>query len=426
MATSVNEIGFAFLNIYYERMKKDPSKVSALYSNTAELTHINYQVNLDENSDTVETVKLTGKENISKFFTRNNKKVCDLKVRLDSCDMQATGQSQSNIIILTTGELFWTGTPTYKFCQAFVLQRSQENKNIFDITNDIIRFIPDSLEKYVIKQQENTPVDNSDDGPKELEGNTGIGKPKENKVNTSTVEPVSEKQAPEMDDKNQQNDKSDENVDSSKVDKQVTEQSTTKMSWASKLSSVAQKPNQVPATKTSNEESQSKNLEKSTLSDNSKKENSSNKATKKKQVFSTVNKDGFFPIYIRGTTGINEDRLKKILEKEFGNIMKITSADNFAVVDFENQKSQTDALEKKKLKIDDIEVQLERKTVKRVTSTTPSPGSMNSNSNGNANNTNNISGNNNTSSNNAANNTNANANANARQAKKHHSKKRDQ
>ncbi|CAI4738131.1 CNT_collapsed_G0048020.mRNA.1.CDS.1 [Saccharomyces cerevisiae] len=51
--------------------------------------------------------------------------------------------------------------------------------------------------------------------------------------------------------------------------------------------------------------------------------------------------------------------------------MRITAADNFAVVDFETQKSQIDALEKKKKSIDGIEVCLERKTVKKPTSNNP-------------------------------------------------------
>lgn len=98
---------------------------------------------------------------------------------------------------------------------------------------------------------------------------------------------------------------------------------------------------------------------------------SANSKNKKKPVFSTVNKDGFYPIYIRGTNGLREEKLRSALEKEFGKVMRITAADNFAVVDFETQKSQIDALEKKKKSIDGIEVCLERKTVKKPTSNNP-------------------------------------------------------
>ena len=88
MAVAVQDIVHAFLQAYYQRMRKDPSKVSCLYSPTAELTHINYQVDFDCTADSLSTIKLTGKENISRFFTRNNKKVSDLKAKVDTCDFQ--------------------------------------------------------------------------------------------------------------------------------------------------------------------------------------------------------------------------------------------------------------------------------------------------------------------------------------------------
>ena len=99
VAASVQEIVYAFLQTYYQRMKSNPSKLSNLYSSTAELTHINYtQItsstihqctsngndndsndkntsNNTNNIDMIPTIKLTGRDNISKFFTRHENKV---------------------------------------------------------------------------------------------------------------------------------------------------------------------------------------------------------------------------------------------------------------------------------------------------------------------------------------------------------------
>ena len=165
---TIQEISYAFVRTYYERMNNNPSKMSNLYSNTAELTHIGYQQKVDENSDVLATVKLTGKENISKFFVRNEAKVNDLKVKLDSCDFQTTGVNHKSIFIVVTGELFWTGTPTYRFCQSFILTPTSPSSDSYDITNDIIRFLGDNFQSIKAarqnsghKKEENKSVEKS-------------------------------------------------------------------------------------------------------------------------------------------------------------------------------------------------------------------------------------------------------------------------
>ncbi|AET40864.1 Bre5p Ecym_7006 [Eremothecium cymbalariae DBVPG len=146
---NVQDIGYAFLKTYYQRMHNDPSKLFHLYSNTAELTQINYQVNLNTKTDILPTVKVIGKENISKFYSRNNKMVQDVRVKIDACDFQSTGSSNNGILILAMGEICWSNTPTYRFCQTFVLHPVGNNNKMYDVTNDIIRFIPDILKDIV-------------------------------------------------------------------------------------------------------------------------------------------------------------------------------------------------------------------------------------------------------------------------------------
>ncbi|KAL3231378.1 UBP3-associated protein BRE5 [Nakaseomyces bracarensis] len=470
---TIQEISYAFLRTYYERMNKNPSKMSNLYSNTAELTHISYQAKIDEDSDVLPTVKLTGKDNISKFFVRNEQKVNDLKVRLETCDFQTTGLNHKGILIIVTGEMFWTGTPTYRFCQTFILNPTHASSDSYDITNDIIRFISDSPipiptpkasnreeakgnighsvkkteslhesplskpeveetklaeatkeDQKIIAKKESVPVTNMEE--KEV--------PK--KAEVLKTEPVKEKKIEEkyLDEKRQDEKKQDEKKqdekkqDEKKQDEKKQEdkeelkkveekkpqengaekedskengtnkkstnsspsastlssQAQSKMTWASKLSQdtavntkagfVKNEPIQTVKVEVSTESSPEVNGSKKNdrkLDMATRKENSSSKS-KKKPVFCTVNENGFFPIYIRGTAGLKEDRLRNTLESTYGPVKKITMAENFSVVDFELQKSQTEAIETKKIVVDGIEIYMERKTIKKTPSSSSS------------------------------------------------------
>lgn len=393
MGATVQEIGYAFLQTYYHRMSKDPSKVSCLYSATAELTHTNYQMDFVEDSDILPTVKLTGKENISKFFTRNNKKVSDLKVKIETCDFQTTGLSHASILILTTGEMFWTGTPTYKFCQTIILTPSG-TKDTFDVTNDVIRFISDNIipekledfskEKEVAHgetvdeqqpqqmqglKQEPVPdpkaFDKKDRTPQEPDPSIVSAAVKEGPKQENSEMPTT---GPKEDSKEEKKgDLKGEPRENLKEQSQETipTQQPVRISWASKLAANGDSPK-------TNGDAQYNGTRKvlDAKSELPNRKEINNRAVKnKKPIFSTVNKDGYYPIYIKGTAGVKEDRLKSALEAEFGTVMKITNADSFAVVDFETQKSQIDALERRQLTIDDIEIIMGRKTVKK----SPSP-----------------------------------------------------
>lgn len=437
MNPSIQDIVFAFLQTYYQRMSKDPSKVSSLYSLTAELTHINYQVDFDVNAESLPTIKLTGKENISKFFTRNNKKVSDLKVLIESCDFQTTGTSHSGILVLTTGEMFWTGTPVYRFAQSIILTPNASAKDSFDVTNDVIRFIPDNLALHAVetkgsykndelKPKEGTPKDASKGAPEaeEVEINNGIEKGtsihsfdnndiSNDLVKTKTLlddskasksgakeltkeagnqeESMSNSLQPKVTvlDSAIKNEKISENDEfDSQNEKEETGSSETtgkappvplRMSWASKLAAngdlqraTAQvSPTNDPAKGESSVINNKKTNETKPVEISSRKENMSNKTTKKKPLFSNINKDGFYPIYIKGTAGLTDDKLKSVLESEFGTVMKMTISDSFAVVDFESQKSQIEALDRKQLSIGDTDLFFGRKTVKKPSSSPP-------------------------------------------------------
>lgn len=530
MVATTQEIVYAFMQTYYQRMKENPTKLANLYSNTAELTHVNYNqittINHEDNSkfSILPTIKLIGKENINKFFTRHSDKVQNLKVKVDTCDFQSTDIAHRSILIVITGELFWINTKTHHYLQTFILTPVSKNSDIYDISNDVIRFIPNKSHKHeqilVVQKEDIEDVIRKDEilennKEREIKENgKDANKEKENVTNNDNIKKIKAPKIPIVDDENirsnsptptenvsqhvgdhkrtsskhhkksdsiitkkdniinntnqehekaknitttitntssemaniepekevkkendfkqneaksvaidnqivanEVNDKqSNDNVENNKAiqikseitesnSKSVNTDTTTKstsptlppasatvtaapvkMSWASKLSSfepnkkiVVNKPSMgTTAVETNNsthlhkKDNNSSNKNKTGTTErkaydmNNRKDNMSNRKDKKnKLTFSNVNKDGYYPIYINGTFGLTEEDIKTALMKEFGTIMRISVGDNFAVVDFQNQQSQTNAIDKRKLIVKNVEISLERKTMKK-------------------------------------------------------------
>ncbi|KAG0671787.1 hypothetical protein C6P45_005052 [Maudiozyma exigua] len=561
MGSSIQDIAYTFLQTYYERMKNDPNKLSSLYSHTAELTHINYQ-QLDSNKskdDILSTIKLAGKDNIHRFFVRNAKKVSDLKLKLDSCDFQTTGIAHKGIIIMVTGELFWSNSPVFRFCQTFTLVPIGKNSDVYDITNDIIRFIPNetsnveipsesvieevkepvkeepikeeqSIEKEhkekVEAKKEDTPVVTEDkievvptpveEAPKETKKSSKHKKESSiNKESKKTIEvvksdtptikethtsstkktevsdvPAVEKtttKREESDDKKKKKseekkeaetkpkDKKETKIETSEklknkhsekhtktstheptivtenavetvkkvevvpeVKKESQEQSTPeevkdtevrvkiettttvavttaqkpdtlsepvftpapvpaapkKMSWASKVSQHEGVPKESrkiivhrEEPSTSHNESNSKSKKNNNNNNNNRNNrdsdrrdhNNNNKQNNnKRRVNNNVNRDGYYPVYINGIQNVKPESVKNKVIQEFGPVMKMSTRDNFIVVDFQLESSQKEAIDAKKLIVDGVEVSLERKTYKKGQQSNNNNGSSNS------------------------------------------------
>ena len=575
MTPSVQDIVHLFLHTYYGRMKSNPTKLSNLYTNTAELTHINFPSITEDDyahNDVLPTVKLAGKENIHKFFNRNESRVSDIKLKIDTCDFQTTGIQHRGILIVVMGELFWSGTPVYKFMQTFVLCPTLRNNDIYEISNDIIRFVPDSLKQLrvvrrssagteevdtestvdtergqgkentvtvvngldkSVKTKENKPsleshthhVSDKGDTPKSAKGSEphqevqgkvseertedhhkAVDKDKERQkekhkkhgdskeaevskeansggVSSKTTLVTDQKKArlpglkePETSKKEIQHSEqsSGPGTNSEKITKETereneaevekekdtgkqgekidtvhhhhhhtvatpaatskshesgsehvsnnaepdlkgtkipatasntatatsTAASTTtssqpvKLTWASRLSTnsdlqretrkvIVTRPSvssSTPTDSSSKRDSEGTGFTSGGKSNSlrgndrkfdmpSRKDNSSARGSgKKKGIFSNMNREGYYPIYVAGNANLKDEVLKNRLVREFGPVMKMTSGDNFAVVDFQLQSSQIEAIEKGRMTIDGVEVSLEHKTVKKSSS----------------------------------------------------------
>lgn len=438
-STNVKEIGYAFLKTYYQRMRNDPSKIHHLYSATAELTHVDYQVDLISDKPSLPTIKLIGKDNINKYYTRHSKKVTTVKVKVDSCDFQFTGSNNVSILILAVGEMCWSQTPSYRFCQTFILTPATNNPEIYDVTNDILRFIPEvtltlhetepnfdpkaalmeSMNENEENQKEPNGVENTESSTQEslstknthekptIEEKPSSDHPK-SKMGDGELEDVQmeSKQPPSMvrttasltDDETQKPIDNIKDIEESKESVETSEQinGTTdndsspaeknrsteqqngppkKMNWASKIASSESKdvpnvttkyiraePQVAPSTK--------KLMERKSTSPTGQLRDPKNF---RKKVFNLVNKDGFFPVYVRGTGGVSDEQLVRALESEFGVVKKISSQETFAVIDFEDQRCQTEAIERGILRINNVDVHMEPKTLRKSTTSSSSP-----------------------------------------------------
>lgn len=331
MTVSVAEIVFQFIKTYYERMKNDPSKLSNLYSTTAEVTHINYQHEFKAEVSVLPTVKLTGTTNIEKFFKRHRDKVNNIKVILESCDFQTIDSSHSNILIVVTGELFWSNTPTYTFAQNFILSAVDHSQSIYEITNDIIKFIPDNGRKVNVSVRE-----------KEME-----------------VSPIT----------------------STRV---TTSTSFYTANLKEKYRNSANAPAYQPSSQIKKDWPINNDISKDTITNQGNKNgpgyvlydrpitiDSSKSVSKLKEANESMKtSNNHYSVYIRGTKDVSEGNLKAVLEKKIGAVTKMTYSNSYALVDFETRQSQTEALRIKEIDINGIKVQMEKKTTKANDSTT--------------------------------------------------------
>ncbi|CDO93387.1 unnamed protein product [Kluyveromyces dobzhanskii CBS 2104] len=493
MATyDVKEIGYAFLKTYYERMHNDPSKLSYLYSSTAELTHVNYNEPIKHDKDQLNTVRLIGKDNINNFFTRNSKRVQDLKVKIDSCDFQSTGYERSAILILTLGELYWTDSPSYRFCQCFILEPVEYNGKVYDLKNDIIRFIPDLgvLENVaapvaapVAAASEQKPVTVKKEVKPEVKAEAKTEAKVEPKIEVKTeakiepkadakvdlavpaaapvvvkaeskpVEFVKPTPAPSSSAPTSTpasapttasvpvEKKADTEVPpvatnkaKSKPEEPAVEEVAQPVATPSSAVSVEPRSNSVPVQETAEKEATPKaepvkmtwagKLNKTPkLTTNyikvdipQKKSKSpppngftkTNKKTKQqtKPIGDVIiqNSSGFFPVYVGNTNGLTASELETALIKEYGDVVKTSFQDSFAVVDFREKSARDAAIDAQHLKVGERFINLNPKgdkTSKYKTKNHNNPGSSSGSNNSNTNSNSSIT-NNNTTNGNAA------------------------
>ena len=72
-----------------------------------------------------------------------------------------------------------------------------------------------------------------------------------------------------------------------------------------------------------------------------------------------------YSVFVKNTRDLTEEQIRNSLENEFGTIVKITTGENYTVIDFDNENSQSNCLSKAKMNIDEEEVVFEKRQNQR-------------------------------------------------------------
>ncbi|ODV95534.1 hypothetical protein PACTADRAFT_3232 [Pachysolen tannophilus NRRL Y-2460] len=181
----VRQVGVALVQIYYTRLNSSFDTINQLYSKNASITH---QDPFNSNSASL----IVGNENIKKFFqTKSRLQGC--KVKISSIDIQRT--INDSILIVCVGELafdesqllFKNGSngnnlsngevkninyisPAYRFIQNFLVTKTFAKGNeVYDISNDILKFIPDIDDDFGQEQDEEEEEEEEEELAQEIE-----------------------------------------------------------------------------------------------------------------------------------------------------------------------------------------------------------------------------------------------------------------
>ncbi|ONH64713.1 UBP3-associated protein BRE5 [Cyberlindnera fabianii] len=153
--TSVEQIAYSFVQFYYQNLHEDPSTLSKVYTEDAQLTHsvVPETPGVNFINKTIETKSLASKSSIKSFYA--DSKLANSKIRVSSIDSQSI--FNESILISVVGELALKDEEAiYRFTQSFILKPAKA-ANAYDVANDIFRLIPD--EDYELNTEEdNAPV----------------------------------------------------------------------------------------------------------------------------------------------------------------------------------------------------------------------------------------------------------------------------
>lgn len=387
--SSAEQVTYSFVNFYYTKLHESPTELYHAYTKDATLTHSKIPSNNEEQeiiNKSIEFEQVSSVQEIEQFYAKSNIKNC--KIRVSSIDYQTVALNNS-VLISIIGELALTDeSPVYRFTQSFILVPSKV-ANAYDISNDILRLIPDDdfelnqedaveedvkVEEPPNKAQEEKVEDLKPNGevkleaPKEEEDKRETKEESEEEVVVPEAkeELVEEEQKiePVAEEAKSQEPKSEEPKDEP-VEEEApkVEAKPVKMSWAQISSSAAPAIAPAPVIPTKTKVKQQGTTANTATSkepkENSPKQPLQNITNQKNQ---RKRFEHLYPVYIKGTEVLSAQELKIALDQEFGKTTKVEPRGNYALADFETERSQQKALTSKHLKIGKSTITIEPKT----------------------------------------------------------------
>ncbi|KAI0463118.1 hypothetical protein LJB42_003135 [Komagataella kurtzmanii] len=392
----LTSIAYAFIKYYYSILNSDTKNLNKLYTIDGSLTHSN------QTEPFKPAQKVQGNEKIKDYYS--NSVLEGASVMISTIDVQKS--FNESILIVCFGEMSLKEngelSPAHKFVQTFVLVPTKQD--IYDLSNDLLRFIPDVDDEIPATEAENTEevdeaktetaTEESTNGEVEVaeEKPDGVFSPKID-TKASTPETVDEEpktatesetptetqkpEKPKETEKTEKTEKAESDASDATTKKSETVSLNPKpLSWADKLKS-DDKSSNASSTRVivhQKDTKDSKKPKKSTTNHNntndketetteSQSNGTGNKNTKKKVASAKKNNSDFYPIYIKGIEkDVTEKDLTQALQKAFGKVETCKIDRLIALVDFAEASSQKNAIQAKTIEVKGHVIKLEPRT----------------------------------------------------------------
>lgn len=414
-------LGWSFIQTYYNIFSTKPSETYKLYSPNALVSHDDLNKFLLSEVPEHEDIVANGTDEIKAKIFASHSPENPVKVMVSQADMQTLNIAKDckTIMIVVMGEVAKGDSAAFGFVQTFIINPSAKNSNVYDITNDILRFSPleDAHENESVDEEEeeeeeeisstaatsttSTPVklekELKDEEPEKSEGveeageesNGELKEPEEEAKKEEAVEEEPEKNEEKREKKKQEKKPEKEEAKSQEPKKETKKELKEKpkaaeeevkapaapTSWAARVAKntvVEPKNEPKPELKTEAKKGESKGESKgeakpkpAVVNGKPEIETDGFDVVKTKKV-KKPSREEFYPIYIRGLSQkITEKELVDELELRYGKVNACTIKSYVALVDFKNGKGQELALKAKSVNIaGKLEVSLEPRTKK--------------------------------------------------------------
>ncbi|ANZ77493.1 BA75_04920T0 [Komagataella pastoris] len=391
----LTSIAYAFIKYYYSILNSDTKSLNKLYTIDGSLTHSN------QTEPFKPAQKVQGNEKIKDYYA--DSVLEGASVMISTIDVQKS--FNESILIVCFGEMSLKEngelSPAHKFVQTFVLVPTKQD--IYDLSNDLLRFIPDVDDEVPATEAENTEEVDEAKAETATEGSTngevevaeekpdGVFSPKidtkastpetvdeESKTSTESVAST-ETQKPEKPEETEETEKTEKTesdaTDATSKKSEAVNPNPKPLSWADKLKS-DDKSSNASSTRVivHQKDKDSKKPKKSTTNHNntndketetteSQSNGTGNKSAKKKAASAKKNNSDFYPIYIKGIEkDVTEKDLTQALQKAFGKVETCKIDRLIALVDFADASSQKNAIQAKTIEVKGHVIKLEPRT----------------------------------------------------------------
>lgn len=363
--TPLKIIGLGFIYLYFETLAKNEQDVAQLYSDTCEMVFVDLTRLNNLDHETYPVVKLHGKDAVKEYLTSIKGQLSTTELKIKTFDSLRIPGSDASILLSLTGEVIWSGTKTYNFTQTFVLSPTKLDDNVFEVGNSVFRITTEVVNKGErTKKYTNAP--RTKPKAKHYSGmaNTSPFIPASNQYQNrynwnGYTGAMAEGSTPFY----PQGMRTDYNQNFSQYSPQQNQYGYYNNNHNSYMNSNGKNGNGYSRYSDKKYNYNNKNSSDPSSNENTRASSNNSSSVTNTNAQSSPNhrKVPYYSVHVNNMENIPEDVIKETLEKEFGTIMKITTGENYLVVDFEKAIDQTACLGKGKLTINGVDITFEKK-----------------------------------------------------------------